>query len=225
MNVLRTLTKGGASIRPVPQMMNPNSPSETTPRPLRERLKEETAREIANAAEVVFAQKGVRAARMEEIAQKAGVAVGTVYNHFEDREALLEALIERRRAELVQRLDKLAIDAKQPFEQQLHTFVTAIFEHFEVHRSFLSIQLESDSQSWANPSAAMREVKTRGQAMVQRGIAQKVLQATHKELYPSLLFGSIRSLLVFELLNPGKSTAAQRAQTVCEFFMHGAAAK
>src|SRR5262249_25633516 len=112
-----------------------------------------------------------------------------------------------------------------PFEEQLRAFVSVIFEHFESHRSFLAIQLESDSLGWANPSPAMREIKARGQTLVQRGIHQKILRASQKELYPSLLFGAIRSLLVYELQNPGKTTAAERAATVTDFFMHGAQGK
>jgi AcrR family transcriptional regulator len=206
-------------------MLNPDSPSETAPRPLRERLREETANAIAAAAEQVFARSGIRDARMEDIAQQAGVAVGTVYNHFQDRDTLLQALVERRRAELVAKLDQLNIDAKHPFENQLFTFVRVVFDHFESHRAFLAIQIEADSKSWANPSPAMREIKARALTLVQRGIQQKVLRPSQKELFPSLLFGAIRSLLVYELQHPGKASVAERAETVTDFFLHGAGPK
>ena len=39
---------------------------------------------------------------MEEVAEKAGVAVGTLYRHFSDKEALLEALIAERLGQVVQ---------------------------------------------------------------------------------------------------------------------------
>src|SRR5213075_2067540 len=99
--------------------MNPDSTNEARIRPLRERLRAETARAIAVTAEEVFAARGVRDAHMEEIAQRAGVSVGTVYNHFEDRETLLTALIEARRQELAALLDRtLAAAAKEPFAAQ-----------------------------------------------------------------------------------------------------------
>src|SRR5919201_3557298 len=81
----------------VPQKVNQNSRSEHGVKSLRERLRAETGRAIAAAAEETFAANGVREARIEEIAARAGVSVGTVYNHFEDREALLNGLVERRR--------------------------------------------------------------------------------------------------------------------------------
>jgi AcrR family transcriptional regulator len=60
------------------------SASHHPPPRLRERLREEAARAILAAAEEVFATDGLQA-RMERIAEQAGVAVGTLYNHFEDR--------------------------------------------------------------------------------------------------------------------------------------------
>ena len=52
---------------------------------LRDRLKETTEQSILAAAEEVFAETGLHGARMETIAQNAGVSVGTLYNYFNDR--------------------------------------------------------------------------------------------------------------------------------------------
>jgi AcrR family transcriptional regulator len=47
------------------------------------------------AAREVFAERGVDAS-LEEIARRAGVGVGTLYRHFATRDALVEAVFERR---------------------------------------------------------------------------------------------------------------------------------
>ena len=73
---------------------------------LRQRIRETTAQAILAAAEEVFANKGLHAAHMGEIAALAGVAVGTLYNHFADRDALLAGLLEDRRAEMLARIDE-----------------------------------------------------------------------------------------------------------------------
>ncbi len=204
------------------QKMNPNSPSE--PR-LRDRLRAETARAIAEAAEEVFAARGVRDARMEEIAARAGVAVGTVYNHFEDRGALLAELVERRRQELAYKLDRALAGAQaQPFEAQLRTFAQTVFEHFETHRSFLSIMLESDSAHAAKPSEAMLELRRRVDALVERGTREGAVRLPGRELWPTMLFSAIRGVLVYELRNPGKLALSQRVDAVIDFFLHGAGA-
>ena len=203
--------------------MNRNSQSEARVRPLRERLRAETVRAILAAAERVFAEKGTRAAKVEEIAHRAGVSVGTVYNHFEDRESLLAALVEERRAELAARLES-AGDESQPFEAQLRQFVGTVFEHFESNREYLAILLEGDAANVTRPSEAMLELRRRAEALVHRGVAQKALRRERVELLPSMLFGAVRASLVHELRHPETLPFGERADAVVEFFLHGAGA-
>src|SRR4051794_20415713 len=87
--------------------------------PLRGRLKGETQRESLHAAEAGFGQNGFESGPPEDIAARAGVSVGTLYNHFEDRDALLSALVVSRREDLLNRLDEvLAAHEKEPFGGQ-----------------------------------------------------------------------------------------------------------
>jgi len=173
----------------------------------------------------VFAERGVRDARMEEIAARAGVAVGTLYNHYADRSALFAGLVESRRQELARKLDgRLAGADGEPFLSQLRSFAATVFEHFETHRAFLSIMLESDSAHAASPSQAMVELRRRVDALVARGIDQGALREQGRELWPAMLFGVIRGVLVHDLRNPGKLQLDERARAVSGFFLHGAGA-
>ncbi|OXM46913.1 TetR/AcrR family transcriptional regulator [Amycolatopsis alba DSM 44262] len=54
---------------------------------------------MVEAARTLFAERGDEV-QMPEIARAAGVGVGTVYRHFPDRQALVEAAAERRFAEI-----------------------------------------------------------------------------------------------------------------------------
>lgn len=51
--------------------------------------------QILGAATKVFAEKGFRAAKMQEVADRAGVSNGTVYNYFSSKDELLLALLEQ----------------------------------------------------------------------------------------------------------------------------------
>jgi len=55
---------------------------------------------LVAAAREVFAEEGIEAS-LEEIARRAGLGIGTLYRHFTTREALVEAIFERRIGELV----------------------------------------------------------------------------------------------------------------------------
>jgi AcrR family transcriptional regulator len=69
-----------------------------TERPLR-RDAERNRQRILEAAREVFAKRGLDAT-MDDIADHAGVGVGTVYRRFPDKELLIDALFEERIGEL-----------------------------------------------------------------------------------------------------------------------------
>src|SRR3954470_24648609 len=51
-----------------------------------------------------FIARGFSAARLEDVAKRAGVAKGTIYLHFEDKEALFQELIRSAVVPLIERL-------------------------------------------------------------------------------------------------------------------------
>jgi len=61
----------------------------------RERRKEETRKQIFQAAMKLFGKKGVFATTVEEITEAADVGKGTFFNYFPSKEAILSALAER----------------------------------------------------------------------------------------------------------------------------------
>lgn len=54
----------------------------------------ERRRAILEAALVIFSQQGFAGARLDDVARRAGVAKGTLYLHFTDKEALFRGLVE-----------------------------------------------------------------------------------------------------------------------------------
>jgi AcrR family transcriptional regulator len=78
--------------------------------PKRERGKQRVAALLDSAA-AVFAEKGYEAATMTEIAERAGAAIGSLYQFFPSKEALAEALFDRfaeRAAAAFVRVEELA---------------------------------------------------------------------------------------------------------------------
>src|SRR6188472_2566436 len=112
------------------QQMNRRSENESERQTLRDRIRETTVQAILSAAEEIFADEGFHAARMGAIAAKAGVSVGTVYNHFEDRDALLGGLLVSHRAELIERIDRAIEEgASRPLRERLRGIVSAFLGH------------------------------------------------------------------------------------------------
>jgi AcrR family transcriptional regulator len=97
--------------------------------------------QIIGAATGVFAEKGFRRATTREVARAAGVSEGTIYNYFEDKDALLLAILdtlnetERRAADFE---EGMATDFRDFLEQYLRWRISLIWENREVFRVVLS---------------------------------------------------------------------------------------
>jgi len=69
-------------------------PRESTPKPMARPRRDDKRARILQAAVKVFARKGYFAARVSEIARRAGVADGTIYLYFRNKEDLLVCLFD-----------------------------------------------------------------------------------------------------------------------------------
>ena len=206
--------------------LNPDSEPERKANRLRDRLKEATADAILSAAEQVFAEQGLHAARMEDIALRAGVSVGTLYNYFADRGTLFSELLESRRVELIQRVDDALSEVRSSFELELEALFRTLFEHFEDHRPFLSIVLAGEHVKDSGPDTGSRETMRalyeRFERVVGHGLSSGALSHESAALYPALLMGMARGVLVRSLHDAAVGSTALHARDVVRLFMRGA---
>ena len=76
-------------------MKNPSKTNKLSASALRrEREKQLRRQSILSAAEILFAHNGYRKTKIEDIAEKAEVSVGTVYGYFQNKEELLVAVLD-----------------------------------------------------------------------------------------------------------------------------------
>lgn len=89
---------------------------------LREAKKEKTAKAILSAASSRFTADGIDSARMEEIAADAEVSVGTLYNYFGSKQALLMALFDAEVREMMTHGSAATSDDDDPLVAVTHLF-------------------------------------------------------------------------------------------------------
>lgn len=87
------------------------------------------ARLLAAAAEAISRQ-GYSKANINHISLAAGFARGTIYNYFDSKEALMQALLEQAAADHLEALRMEVLSAGQP-QERLRTFFTAGFAYIE----------------------------------------------------------------------------------------------
>jgi AcrR family transcriptional regulator len=77
-------------------------------------LDDDKARQILDGARRVFLAQGFDGASMNDIARAAGVSKGTIYFHFDSKEALFEALIRAERGQQAEQCCEIDIDENDP---------------------------------------------------------------------------------------------------------------
>ena len=88
-----------------------------------QRRAEDRPREICAAALEVFAEKGFAAAKLDEIARRAGVSKGTLYLYFKDKEDLFRAVVRDTIAPNIATIRDSLTDGDQPFAQQVRALL------------------------------------------------------------------------------------------------------
>jgi AcrR family transcriptional regulator len=117
------------SVMPNPQGNQPPIPSR--PRPGSRAAKAAARRDaILMAALDEFSAKGFASARLDDVAQRAGVAKGTIYLHFRDKEALFQELIRSTLVPLVGMLEtvgEIDLPTRTIVERIVDVFVDEVF--------------------------------------------------------------------------------------------------
>jgi AcrR family transcriptional regulator len=88
-----------------------------------QRRSEERPREICAAALEVFAEKGFAAARVDEIARRAGVSKGTLYLYFKDKEDIFRAVVRDTVAPNIETVRAMVEGVDLPFSDVIRMFL------------------------------------------------------------------------------------------------------
>jgi AcrR family transcriptional regulator len=182
--------------------------------------------QILGAATRVFAEKGYSRATTREVAREAGVSEGTIYNYFEDKEALLMAIMDtlnetERRAEDFR--EGLGTDFQGFFEAYLRHRMDLIWENREIFRVVMSEMLVNAGLRERYMREVVEPTMRIGEENFQERVRQGKMHATNEPLVMRVVAGSVLGLLVLGLL--GEKEIASRwdeaSGVLGELFLHG----
>ncbi len=102
--------------------------------------------DIINAAQIIFTKKGYEKTAIEDIAKHVGISKTSVYLDFNNKEDILNAIIERNAVLLLSEMSKHIEDAKKPYLEDLknllHSNVLHIFDMATAHfRTYITLLL------------------------------------------------------------------------------------
>jgi AcrR family transcriptional regulator len=120
----------------------------------RERERLAHRREILEAAERVFARNGYYGATVEQIAQEAEFAVGTLYNFFKSKEDLYEQVVVKLTDEFMAVFRERVLAEEDPIEA-IGALIELRLRLFEEHRGFARVFFESMAGGHVDPALAL----------------------------------------------------------------------
>ncbi|REE70670.1 TetR family transcriptional regulator [Paenibacillus taihuensis] len=111
-----------------------------------EKMTEKQAKILASAIEV-FAEKGYAASSTSEIAQRAGVAEGTIFRHYKTKKELLLSIVAPAVTKLIapfvmRGFGKVLDSNYEHFDEVLRAMIENRIEFIQKHRSILKILLQ-----------------------------------------------------------------------------------
>lgn len=159
---------------------------------------------ILEAALAVFAEHGFEAARLDDVASRAGVAKGTLYLYFRHKEALFEALVLSSVSPLMDQFAKVAAMPDLPPLQAIEAFY-GLFERevLGTRRKLLLRLIMSEGPRFpAIAEMYHREVVTRGLAMMrtiaERGARQGAFATDGPARFPQLIVAPLLMAVLWD---------------------------
>jgi len=164
------------------------------------RGREEQARLLAilGAAESVFASKGYYETRMDDIANKAELAKGTIYYYFKSKEEIYLHLLETESDKVYQSISARIRD-KAGFLDILKEVVDFSVEYFEANLAFLKIFLPCMCGLVQFGDAALLRRGTQGLDRHGEFIRESLQKALDKERLPFSLDSLLQFLKTMQL--------------------------
>jgi len=205
-------------------------------RPGREAKKVQQRHRILDAAREVFFRDGFMAANLDEVAQIAGVAKGTLYRYFENKADLYVAVLADNGQVFAQRMEEAATTPRPPADQ-IRELGRFYFGHWSRNREYFQIfwALENEGVIGDLPREAVEAVTRLWQSclqiladVVQRGVDAGDFAPCDSWEIANILWTVANGLIQTEHVGPRRELRGRELQQVfddmVELFLRGLAA-
>lgn len=206
-----------------------NIPGSTVRRP-RRRRKDARPAELTAAALSLFVEKGFAATRLEDVATNAGVAKGTLYRYFADKQALFRAVVEEAIVPLLAAAEQQISEYHGSSMDLLRHLLTAWWQQIgATHLAGVPKLIIAESRNFPEIAQYYHDtVIVRGRALIQRvlqrGMASGEFHTQDIETVIDVVFAPLLMLVVWRssLCFCAQETDPQAfLQTHINLLMHG----
>jgi len=182
-----------------------------------------TKKQIFDVAIILFAELGYEKTTMDDIAEQAKVAKGTLYYYFKSKEDIFNFLVEESIKTLSDLINNSIININNPIEK-LKEIVKIQAEMINKYNKFIIFLL---SQLWGTHE---RQVKFReyiyGYIKIMKNIfdeakEQDLIINENSDVMAAAFFGMISSAMIYNMMNEGNYDSEYLSNILIKYFMDG----
>ena len=177
---------------------------------------------IYEAAVAVLTQHGLEGVTMDRVAQEAGVAKGSLYNYFPNKQVLLQ-FVHNRVIEPIQRKtgEVVAMELRAP--AKLDTILRTWFEYLDEHRGLFNFLhdyavrslLESEEETCRE--SVVRDLS----AVVEQGMSEGSFRRVNPSRVSEFVFGAVKQVAEPLFAADDPWPVDEMATQLMDFFLHG----
>ncbi len=193
----------------------------------KERERVSQREEIMRHALRLFSEKGYHSVTMQQIADESEYAVGTIYNHFENKESLYSSIILGSLKEHIDEVISL-LDCEPDFLVCLKRFAEIKYKSFLKDRELVRIFLTATVGSADRNMHLHGELKSMRQRIIgkltgrfEEAMNEGLLKKGNPEHFALIFEEMTSSLMMNWIITDGDENEMPKAETVTELFLRG----
>ncbi len=181
---------------------------------------------ILNAAVTVFAQHGYHRTKISSIADQAGIAIGSVYLYYQNKENILLTIFDRLWTELTNGLKEIIKRSDIDPSQKLDAVIDKLFDLFIANPAlatvFVNEQHHLIKEKRGNVAKHYDDFLDLAEEIIREGVRKKIFNPDIDiKLFRHFITGGLRSVLRQWSQQPQLLTLHRVRQNVKYFIKHG----
>jgi AcrR family transcriptional regulator len=200
----------------------------------KERERKQRQRQIQDAAKEMFLQKGFRLTTMDDIAEKAELSTGAIYQYFKSKDELYASMNMEGLQSMTDAIEAICKDRRSSPEKKILKIKEAMYRNFLRYplllRIVFHVQLEDtlailDSQFLNRINALGKKTMNLLASIYEEGIKGGTFSKGHGLAHADIMWGTFAGLMIWEeakrRINPKKDFLKSTLDRAFEIFCRG----
>lgn len=182
---------------------------------------------IREAATKVISRKGYFQTRPKEVAEEAGISVGTIYNYYDSKQAILLDIFTEEFADRRRLYEELS-QGDLPLIDQIKMILERHFSRLSNHKELMSVIIQErfkpGSKLGGELNQSYSEIVEYIEKLIKQAMEEDQIRSCNPAVVASAMFGAVESTIAFGLIKKqedDENLFNLAPEELAEFFWNG----